>query len=408
MSAKVVRVLMVCLWAATVSATPGVAQERGIHDPCLIREGETYVLFSTGGCIPMRRSTDLLTWGPAVDTLKEIPMWAKTAVPGTRGLWAPDISYFNDKYHLYYSVSTFGKNLSCIGLATNITLDPTDPRYLWKDEGEVLASQPGRDDFNAIDPNIVLDQQGQPWMSFGSFWSGIKLTQLELKTGKPIGELTHIAGRGRGAIEAPFIVQHAEKYYLFVSFDLCCRGVDSTYKIMVGRSDDVDGPYLDRSGQPLATGGGTLVLAGHQHVRGPGHNAVLSDKGRDLLVHHFYNANYRGRPALQIRPLFWSEDGWPLAGEPDFSDAAAGPLDLTGSWDFSIDYTDRDPIVLHPDGTVTESTGSNWRVVDRKLELNLIDSVGTMMKTDCHLGPSGTWFVGRQPDGQIVRGRRKR
>ena len=403
---KIMQSLSVVLLGASLWVAPreSLAQERGIHDPCLIREGDTYVLFSTGGRIPMRRSRDLVTWTLTGDSLQEIPAWAKTAVPETRGLWAPDISFFNDRYHLYYSVSTFGKNLSCIGLATNATLDPADPRYLWKDEGEVLGSRPGRDDFNAIDPNIVLDEKGQPWMSFGSFWSGIKLTRLDPQTGKPVGELTHIAGRGRGAIEAPFIVRHFEKYYLFVSFDFCCKGVDSNYKIMVGRADEVDGPYLDRDDQPLATGGGTLVLAGHHNVRGPGHNAVLSEAGRDLLVHHFYDADKRGRSALQIRPLLWSEDGWPLAGEPDLAAAIVPLPDLSGTWDYSVDYADREPLVLQSAGTVM---GSSWRVSGRTLELELDDSSGVVTKTACHIGPLGTWFVGRNSNGQVIRGVKK-
>ena len=70
-----------------------------------------------------------------------------------------------------------------IGLATNVTLDAQSPQYKWVDEGEVLASQPG-DDWNAIDPNLAFDEHHQPWLAFGSYWSGIKLRKLDLATGK--------------------------------------------------------------------------------------------------------------------------------------------------------------------------------------------------------------------------------
>ena len=93
------------------------------------------------------------------------------------------MSYFNGKYHLYYSASTFGSNRSSIGLATNQTLDPTSDKYRWVDQGKVISSDTG-DDWNAIDPDVVLDEQHQPWLSFGSFWGGIKLRKLDQATGK--------------------------------------------------------------------------------------------------------------------------------------------------------------------------------------------------------------------------------
>jgi beta-xylosidase len=187
------------------------------------------------------------------------------------------------------------------------------------DHGKVVESRAWHD-FNAIDPNLVIVGKGRSWLAFGSFWSGIKLVEIDRRTGKPdqSGEnLLSIAARPRRkAIEAPFIVSKNGYYYLFASFDFCCKGADSTYNIVVGRSRDVTGPYQDRSGRPMTNGGGTLVLAGYGHVRGPGHNAVLLDGERDWLVHHFYDANANGIPTLQIRPLTWDADGWPIAGKP--------------------------------------------------------------------------------------------
>ena len=143
---------------------------------------------------------------------------------------------------------------------------------------------------------------------------------LDPQSGKPLetpAEMLAIAARPESkAIEGAFIVRKQGFYYLFVSFDLCGRGVESTYKIMVGRSWDLNGPYRDRSGKAMMEGGGTLVLESHDYVRGPGHNSVLLDGEKDWLVHHYYDARAKGVPTLQIRPLVWANDEWPLAGDP--------------------------------------------------------------------------------------------
>jgi len=316
---------LVCLvfFQAGVDLLPrAYAQEgdvRRVHDPHIVKEAETYYIFSTGQGIPIRRSTDLYNWKIVGRVFDELPAWTKQEVPGSGSPWAPDILYFNGKYHLYYSISTFGSRRSCIGLVTNTTLDPQSNDYKWVDQGKVLESTLS-DNFNAIDANPVTDDQQRLWLCFGSFWSGIKLRRLDIATGKTSdadAKLYALATRPQpGAIEAPFIYPKGEYYYLFASFDLCCKGVKSTYKIMVGRSKQITGPYLDRDGRPMLEGGGTLVLEGSGRYIGPGHNSVLKDGNKDWLVYHFYDSENRGIPTLQIRPLTWTEDGWPLAGEP--------------------------------------------------------------------------------------------
>jgi arabinan endo-1,5-alpha-L-arabinosidase len=300
---------------------PALAQEgavRGVHDPCIIRAGDAFYLFSTGPGIPIRRSADLFRWERAGRVFDASPAWFAREVPGATGPWAPDIARFGGLYRLYYSVSTFGSNRSCIGLATNRALDPADPEYKWVDQGPVLRSS-RRDDYNAIDPNVAFDEDGRPWLAFGSFWSGIKLTRLDPDSGKPVEpvQLISLAARpGSDAVEAPFLIRRRGFYYLFVSFDKCCQGVQSTYRVVVGRSPELTGPYVDRLGKPMVEGGGTTVVESAGRVRGPGHCAVLSEGGRDWLVHHFYDADNRGAQTLQIRPLRWGEDGFPVAGEP--------------------------------------------------------------------------------------------
>jgi arabinan endo-1,5-alpha-L-arabinosidase len=291
---------------------------RGVHDPCIINAGGTYYLFSTGPGIPIRRSSDLFHWQRADRVFDVNPAWFAQEVPGARWIWAPDIVWFGGEYHLYYSVSTFGSNRSCIALATNRTLDPASPNYKWIDRGPVLRSST-RDDYNAIDPNVVFDLEQKPWLVFGSYWSGIKLTRLDAGSGKLVDpdHLTPLASRpGIKAVEAPFLIRRHGFYYLFVSFDQCCRGVSSTYHIVVGRSPALTGPYLDRQGRSLLDGGGTTLVESGGRVRGPGHCAVLSEGGKDWLVHHFYDADREGVQTLQIRPLRWDDEGFPIAGEP--------------------------------------------------------------------------------------------
>jgi len=330
--------LLLLLFTATLCAqSPRPLALQGdypiTHDPSIGRDGDTYYVFATTsnaneGQFPIRCSKDLLTWKKCGHVFEQIPAWIHQVSPTTRELWAPDISYFNGKYHLYYAYSAFGVNTSGIALATNDTLDSSSPKYAWKDEGLVLQSAK-TDNFNAIDPNIVFDDNGQAWLSFGSFWSGIKMRRIDPATGKlsaADSTLYSLAARKMPAnpdppkpglpadwqaIEAPFIVHNGSFYYLFVSFDLCCRGTKSSYRTMVGRSAQVTGPYVDANGQPMLEGGGTQLLTANSRWLGPGGASILLRPEGDIIVFHAYDA-VTGKPALQISPLSW-EDGWPHA-----------------------------------------------------------------------------------------------
>jgi arabinan endo-1,5-alpha-L-arabinosidase len=302
-----------------------------VHDPVMIKQDSLYYLFCTGRGISIHRSSDLYHWKRVGRVFESPPEWAMQAVPGFRGhIWAPDIFYADGTYFLYYSVSSFGKNTSCIGVVTNKTLHPDDPDYHWTDHGKVIESIPFRDDWNAIDPNVIMEEDGSAWMVFGSFWSGIKLVRLTpdlLQIQKEPQEWRALARRprspdipldqaGDGAIEAPFIVRRNQHYFLFVSFDYCCRGVNSNYKIMVGRADNIRGPYLDHENVPMLEGGGSLLLGGNERWPGLGHCAVFHEAGQDWLVYHAYDAENEGRMTLRIQQLNWDEAGWPVVGEP--------------------------------------------------------------------------------------------
>jgi arabinan endo-1,5-alpha-L-arabinosidase len=287
----------------------------GAHDPVIIAAGGRYHYFSTGNGISVKTSSDLLRWTQEAAVFPTTPAWFAELVPAyaPRNIWAPDISYFGEQYHLYYSVSSFGSNRSCIGHATRADLDTGS----WTDHEAVFCSnQPGQNDnYNAIDPNVVLDEAGTPWLSFGSFWSGIKLIQLDQQGARSGTDLYSLASRGGGAIEGPFIVRRCGYYYLFVSFDACCRGADSTYNLRVGRARELLGPYVDRAGTGLLNGGGSLVLQQDSEWVGPGHNAILIEGSRAYNVYHAYAAT-NGASQLRISELAWDADGWPVSAGP--------------------------------------------------------------------------------------------
>lgn len=299
-----------------------------VHDPVMIRQDSVYYLFCTGRGIAVWSSRDMQHWKAEAPVFPAPPAWAVKAVPGYNGhTWAPDISYHNGQFYLYYSVSVFGKNTSCIGVATNKTLHPKDRDFKWVDHGKLVQSFPGRDMWNAIDPNLAMDEDDQPWLVFGSFWNGLKLIKLkdDLLSLQEPQEWYTVASRqldyfspdsnaGNGAIEAPFIFHHDDHYYLFASVDFCCRGVNSTYKMIVGRSKNIRGPYIDTAGVPLIRGGGTIIYQGNADWHGVGHNAVCTFDNKDYLIFHGYDAHDSGRPKLLIRQLAW-KDGWPVAAE---------------------------------------------------------------------------------------------
>lgn len=330
----IVNILIVMLIVAIESH----AQSISVHDPVMAKQNNTYYIFCTGRGISVWSSTDMKEWKREQPVFSEPPKWAVEAVSGFRGhIWAPDISFYNGKYYLYYSISSFGKNTSCIGLATNKTLDPNDPDFKWEDHGKVIQSFPGKTNWNAIDPNLIVDSDGTPFLSFGSFWDGLKLVKLNPEATAPAEDLEKIptiASRkksssdtnppaiennpidaGGNAIEAPFIFKKGSYYYLFASIDYCCKGVNSTYKMIVGRSETIPGPYLDKEGKPMTSGGGTILLQGNENWFGVGHNSTYTFNGIDYIIFHGYDASDEGKPKLIIKKLDWDNEGWPVVAE---------------------------------------------------------------------------------------------
>jgi arabinan endo-1,5-alpha-L-arabinosidase len=297
-------------------AAQNLAGSVTVHDPSSIVEQDgTYYLFYTGTRIRTKTSTDLLHWIEGPRVFSTPPSWTSVAVPGnTNGnFWAPEISYFNNLYHLYYSVSTFGSQVSAIGMATNPTLNRGDSDFAWTDHGAVIQSVAGSL-YNTIDPSILQTPTGDIWMTFGSFWNGVYSVQIDPLTGmeKARSPFHHLADND--SIEASYEYQRGSNYYLFVNWGACCQGVNSTYNIRVGRSSSPTGPFLDASGVDMNAGGGTLLLGSDGRYIGPGQLSIISQGGNDYFAYHYYDGNDNGVSKLNLRSLQWSASGWPIAG----------------------------------------------------------------------------------------------
>ena len=302
-----------------LAAAPTVALDGmlSIHDPStvVICDGHFYV-FGTGGGIPFLTSSDGFTWQRGGRVFDRVPASVKSFVPKNDGVnvWAPDITQINGEYYLYYAISSWGEFVSAVGLMTSPTLDPTAPRYKWTDHGMVVHSVQG-ENLNAIDPGVLKAPDGTLWICYGSYHGDIQLVQLDPKTGlriAPNSRVWVIASQS----EAADIIFHDGYYYLLVNHGSCCQGRNSTYNIRVGRSRKVTGPYLDRHGEDMVRGGGTLFLAAAGTQIGPGHFGRLVEDGVEKFSCHYEADLTRGgRPTLDIRPLLWTADGWPLPGE---------------------------------------------------------------------------------------------
>ena len=310
---------------------PIVVDTPMVHDPVMAYENGKYYLYCTGHGITQMTSSDRKLWTLSREGVlpnEKIPAWTHDSVPGFEThIWAPDVIKFKNKWYMAYSCSTFGKNTSAIGLLSNTSLSNKDG---WKDESFLVASKGGRDNWNAIDPNFILDDKGNPWLTWGSFWDGIQLIQLDKKTMhvkkgcKPVTIARRYAQHqtdvpsnptskeaGTNAIEAPFVMKHGGYYYLFVSWDYCCQGMKSTYRVAVGRSKKVAGPYLDKEGKDMREGGGTLILEGDKkEYEAMGHCSAYSFPDGDYFFCHGYSVAKNGASILVQKKIRWTSDGW--------------------------------------------------------------------------------------------------
>jgi arabinan endo-1,5-alpha-L-arabinosidase len=330
------------------------------HDPVMLKQDSTYYVFHTGNGVQIKTSRDRIAWaaGEPDRAYQTAPAW-HSRFRNTTDSWAPAVSYWDGKYWLYYSISNFGARTSAIGLRTSPTLKQGDPNYAWADSGVAVctynnaATHPdcfhapttsvdGTDTtaFNAIDPDVIMDPGGTPWLSWGSFGSGIQIIRLNRQTGKPDSGVQPVTiahrywpaadaenGTGyRRSIEGPVITRHGAHYYLWYSHDRCCSA-PRTYKVMVARSASVTGPYVDKAGNlahppyranGATTGnwqdanGGTLVSKGDSiNWAATGHSDIFMERDTVFLVNHGYTYPGNAQTRLMIRPLYWDAQAWP-------------------------------------------------------------------------------------------------
>ena len=299
------------------------------HDPTIVKENGLYYRFQTGPGLPYCISKDLKHWEPGGRIFETNPEWTSEKIPGSKDFWAPEVVYRNGQWRVYYSVSTFGKNTSAIGL---VVCNSLSSNSAWTDLGPVIFSSP-EDDFNAIDPAVFSDSKGIDRLLFGSFWGGLQLVELSengfIKSGatpKPVASrIPYSTVKEFGPdfgnpsmepnpVEGGFIFPHNGFYYLFASHDFCCRGTASTYHIVAGRSKNPEGPFLDEDEIDMLEGGGTLLRDGFSFEQwaGPGHNSIfLDDDGKAYMVYHAYDRKNEGRPNLMIEEIHWKND-WPV------------------------------------------------------------------------------------------------
>lgn len=301
-----------------------------VHDPSMIRRADgSYISYTTDlpflnspHFIAQRCSPDGLTWQSCGYVFDTLPAWIVAQYPGRDSIWAPDISFFGGKYHLYYAVSSLGAQHSAIGQAINATLDPNDPRYHWIDNGPVLASKAGAD-FNAIDPNVFIDASGsQPhiWLNYGSYWGGIYQGELNPATGQLLPGATryHLARQPaalNGALEGAAMVAHNGWYYLFASVGICCEIPieKDTYQQIVGRSRSVHGPFVTENGGGMLAGSGTVLLTSDANWLAPGGGSLWqsADGMLTLLTFHALHRSENGALDLWVEQVEWPGD-WPV------------------------------------------------------------------------------------------------
>ncbi len=287
------------------AATWALSGAIGTHDPGITKEsiwwiGETTIgATSTYAGIGIKYSADGKAWTQGTPIFGNGLAWWKEFNGNTANVWAPDISRFNGKTNVFYSVSTFGSTKSAIGLAQATSMATGD----WVDKGIVVSSVAGAG-VNAIDPAFVTSSSGAPYLTYGSWSNGIYITALNSSTLKPSGNAYRIA-TASGGLEGANIVRNGSYYYLFASKGVCCAGANSTYYIVYGRSTSITGPYLDKNGVDMKNGGGTVFESSDSGYAGSGGQSVANG----VIARHRY-ARSNGASILFISDLNFS-GGWP-------------------------------------------------------------------------------------------------
>jgi arabinan endo-1,5-alpha-L-arabinosidase len=290
-----------------------LSNNAGAHDPSsIVKCGNTYWIFATGGGIAALYSTDLISWNYSASPFpnNQWPSWINSYVPAFAGtFWAPECRYMNGKYYLYYACSSWGVKTSCIGLATNKSLDPGSDDYEWIDQGVVVFSD-ASSDANCIDPSLFEDKEGKLWLTYGSYFGGIRIIELDPTTGLSKNSTKYSVASGD--CEASYVINHGDYYYLFINRGTCCQGVSSTYHIQVGRSESPTGPFLDKNNHNLNAGYGSTILGTSGSFIGPGCLGYYVENGIEWATFHYYNGDNAGAATLAVAGMRWDESDWPV------------------------------------------------------------------------------------------------
>jgi len=282
---------------------------RSTPDPSIIQAGDSvFYLYSTEDVrnMPVYRSTDLVQWTFVGTVFTED---TRPAFEPGGGLWAPDINYINGQYVLYYAMSVWGGEWTCgVGVAT-----ADKPEGPFKDQGMLFRSNTIGVQ-NSIDPDYVEDA-GKKYLFWGSFHGiyGIELTGDGLAI-KENSEKRQVAGT---AYEGTYIHKRGKYYYLFASTGTCCDGLSSTYTTVVGRSENLWGPYVDKQGRPMMENRHEIVIHGNNSFVGTGHDSeIVQDKaGNDWILYHGYCVENTSGRSLLLDRIIWVND-WPtVAGD---------------------------------------------------------------------------------------------
>ena len=288
----------------------------GTHDPNIYKTSSTWWIFETtdNGGIGVKYSADGLAWTQGTAIFGSGLSWWSTYLPSTKTamVWAPGCGEYAGNGYCYYAISSFGSQKSAIGLTTSAGGIAAGA---WVDQGAILTSKSG-DTYNAIDPSFVVANNGDTYLVFGSFWNGIHITRVsKVNLKPPTGGIVNIAKDSTNGIENGFVVKKTISgtvyYYLFASKGACCQGSSSTYYIVVGRSTSITGPYVDKAGVAMLSGGGTVLASSGSRYKGPGGQSLLADGS--TIAWHAYDSSNSGAPVLFINSVTWGSDGWPAA-----------------------------------------------------------------------------------------------
>lgn len=306
--------LILFLPAAAQQTADTLKGDVRVHDPVMIKEGDTYYLFHTGNGVSVKTSNDRIHWKRAgsVFAMTALPPWHKKDIPEQKGhLWAPDIHYRNGKYHLYYSVSAWMNFNSSVGYTTNTTLDTSNPDYKWVDEGQTVSFRNGGEGVNVIDPNVFVDKDGKVWLFYGSYKAGLRLAELDPTTGRLVNDPPQLTTITTSLGEGVFVIKGPKYYYIFASRGICCKGLQSNYHVVMGRSLNVKGPYLNKQGESWVDNKYSLFMEGNYDEPGRGHNGFFTEGDTTFIVYHAYTRAAGGASLLNIKPLYMDEDEWP-------------------------------------------------------------------------------------------------